>query len=1058
MKCHNERVARSRRHAEKRSKAAKQREQQLARAAAQSQNGSGNDSKDSNLAPSGDLNRSTSPSRNGSASPIPTSANSTDGRNGISSDSQTTQQSNSITSPETGLDGRSVEGTPRSMGTPSVLSKDHSMDSPAVSSSSTTDAWGSSSPSMSNNNRLGTGNGVVGPRPSSAGQGASTKKTPPTLREMRNGAGPSYGNASRDRSGSSSAVPSHSYHQSNGSSSQLQSSETAPASLDGLSDSHSRSLSIDRTETSSSTTTNTTIPPTSSSSPALGSSSSSSDNVGLGIVPPLKSAQAVPTPTVTVNNASSPIVADSSSPRGNFSKTSHFSMDSEADLDVTSSAQLKRASRLSVNDMQSLVAKASEEPTTTALRRSSKTYSFYDPDFINLMDSFGQFDSTDDFKLHSPKSPQDVRKKSQEGLSPPQSSKALNQISVQLTPPQDDGSSIAESSTHSSNLTKVDENHGQDLDEGEELINQNEDRRSTSSLNTISAKMRESMKAAKGGHVSMDTSFVESILQDLDDTKQRMKDLQTKFDRIKRRSQQAAQGFSMAKQDFHAEVQARHEAELEMAALKRQLVEQASKLTSMATERKQQEHLQNRSKEVRSTLQGMERDLAKLTVERDLTVAEVAELVALQDGSSPLPKDMKLNPESAAGTGNSLTRNLSVRLEGVKEKYRKEIDELTFERDALLIEIEELKQSKEVFLEETHALNARNDELNTILSQLTRRVDIANQSHGLPKPPPVPTSSGGGRLGSSQGNGGGFGFGFGKQHHHNKGLASPTPGGGGNSDQNGIYPNPGSDPASLDTTVQRAFKPEKIEPAPTAKKFKWMKPKLTESAKSVASALPMGHSPPVPPKSAGSANSSSMGPQGSNQNASLNPSNAANQQAGLQVSSSPARASSNEIVVREHLFQSFNVLRPIRCFACQKNMWGQSEVRCALCGQACHQRCLQNLPTSCNQPFSRGDENLEPVGPSMFGKDLVEQVAFEGSEIPLVVEKCIQAVETLGESTVNWTKVDLFLRTDPTLFLCLVSRRDGLRRNLPKIRWNFSTSSDNSAFRKRTTIQFGRYG
>lgn len=990
MKCHNERVARSRRHAEKRSKAAKQREQQLARAAAQASGSASSESKDSTLSPSGEINRSASPSRTEAASPA-LGRSSGDGRNGFAEDS-----TGSVTSPET-IDGNFSDGTPRSKGTPSLPSKDLILDSPAVSSSS--EAWGNSSPSMAASNRLGAGSAGVGPRPGSAGQGTPVKKTPPTLRELRGGAGPAYGNASRDRAGSSSAVPPSapghqlSHHQSNGSTSQLHPSETAPASLDGLSDSHSRSISLDRNDGSCSATTVNSGPPASSSSPALGPSSVDNLNpVGLGIGPPLKSPQ-TSTPTVTIKIASSPTTEgpDSSSSK----KNSHFSMDSEADLDLPTSVQLKRASRLSMHDMQGLGVKSDDEPTSTALRRSSKTYSFYDPDFINLMDSFGQFDSTDDFKLHSPKSPLDARKKSAEGLSPPASSKALNRISVQLTPPQDDGASISESTTASSNLTRVDENREKDMDDEAEFLDQDENRKSTSSFNTISAKMRESMKAAKGGHISMDTSFVESILQDLDDTKQRMKELQSKFDRIKRRSQQAAQGFSMAKQDFHAEVQARHQAELEMAALKRQLIEQASKLTSMATEKKQQEHLHRRSKEVRSTLQGMERDLAKLTVERDLTVAEVAELVALQDGSSPLPKDINLTPESANGVGgSSLTRNLSVRLDGVKEKYRKEIDELTFERDALLIEIEELKQSKEVFLEETHALNARNDELSSIMSQLTRRVDIANQSHGLPKPP---SSSGNGsaRTGSAQGNGGGFGFGFGKQH--NKGVGSPSGQDGGTYPSAAAAASSDTNPTAFDTTVQRAFKPEKIEPAPTAKKFKWMKPKLTDTAKSVASALPLGHSPPVPPKSAGSLNSTGMGTSISNQGGSLSASSPVPQQSGLQVSSSPARASSNEIVVREHLFQSFNVLRPIRCFACQKNMWGQSEVRCALCGQACHQRCLQNLPTSCNQPFSRGDENVEPAGPSMFGKDLVEQVAYEGSEIPLVVEKCIQAVEKLGE-------------------------------------------------------------
>lgn len=106
-----------------------------------------------------------------------------------------------------------------------------------------------------------------------------------------------------------------------------------------------------------------------------------------------------------------------------------------------------------------------------------------------------------------------------------------------------------------------------------------------------------------------------------------------------------------------------------------------------------------------------------------------------------------------------------------------------------------------------------------------------------------------------------------------------------------------------------------------------------------------------------------------------------------------------EIVVKEHLFIPYGILRPTRCFACQKNMWGQSETKCSLCNQVCHIKCLQSLPTSCNQPFTRSDDvTVEYSGPSMFGRALIEQVQSEEADrkTPLVVEKCIQAVENLG--------------------------------------------------------------
>lgn len=48
---------------------------------------------------------------------------------------------------------------------------------------------------------------------------------------------------------------------------------------------------------------------------------------------------------------------------------------------------------------------------------------------------------------------------------------------------------------------------------------------------------------------------------------------------------------------------------------------------------------------------------------------------------------------------------------------------------------------------------------------------------------------------------------------------------------------------------------------------------------------------------------------------------------------------------------------------------------------------------------------LSPVAPSMFGRDLVEQVKADarGTDraIPVIVEKCIEAVETLGKLQVS---------------------------------------------------------
>ncbi|CDS81832.1 related to GTPase-activating protein beta-chimerin [Sporisorium scitamineum] len=602
--------------------------------------------------------------------------------------------------------------------------------------------------------------------------------------------------------------------------------------------------------------------------------------------------------------------------------------------------------------------------------RLSKVYSFYDPDFLNLVESFGDFGSTDELHSQAPPVPAlpafiDATAPMSEPVQPQAiDASATETLATPTASEQEKSNGKATTLSH-----QISSHLAESTDSEEELI---EDERrnvtSTGSLKEVSSKVRASMQQARDGQVSMDISFVETILQDLEQTRQRMESLQLRYDRIRRASQQAAHGFTMAKEEFEHEVNARHEAELEMARLRRQLAEQALKLATANSERRQQEQLERRSQDVKASLKGMERDLAKLTVERDLTVAEVAELVALQDGTSGSMTHVAVSSANGARASTStvdaaITQNLTSRLEAVKSRYRKEIDELTIERDSLLIEIEELKQSKELFLEEAQSLNAKNEELNTMLGQLNRKIELAAQSREqLPPLPPLPKDFSSSSAKSSGG------FSFGSRHKH---VQKHTPHNASISSHDAPPSSAGYDTVSVDTAVQQVIKPGRVEPAPAVKKFKWMKPKLSETTKANQQPSQNGAVPPVPPK--GTALGASAG------------------------TAAMTRATSHDVVVREHLFQPFNVLRPTRCFACQKNMWGQSEMRCALCTQVCHSRCLQSLPVSCNQPYTRPDEGqAENTGPSMFGRSLTEQAAHEGRDVPLIVDKCIQAVEAFG--------------------------------------------------------------
>lgn len=607
--------------------------------------------------------------------------------------------------------------------------------------------------------------------------------------------------------------------------------------------------------------------------------------------------------------------------------------------------------------------------------RLSRAFSFYDPDIIGLMDSFGKFDSYEEFSLDNDPTmgKSDANRKLDEPASESHSNASdMNEKAVQ--------------NAHDSQ--KIDAKKHKDDP--------------SSSLTKLSETMRKSIQKAHDGQVNMDTNVVENMLDELEATRDRMKTLQRKYERIRRASQQAAQGFSSAREEYEHEVQARYDAEAEMLNLKRQLHLQATKLAGVATEKDKHETLQRKNTEVKTSIKSMEKDLAKLQAERDLALAEI---------------DTLHNVGKTAHTNSSqeenAKRDLVARFEGIKEKYRHEIDGLAAERDALLIEIEELRQSRDVFAEETTALNAKNEELNGTLALLQRRVEHAQISDQSASSQPASMPS------TARTVHGGFGFGFGGTKNGKGSIsanATPTISDSmANTQQAGFIP---------DTTEHYAISAPipvtKVEAAP--RKFKWMKaPKLTtDSARSagqhLVAALP-GVSPPVPPKSANGSSSFAMQQQQQQhkdqssdaqsqytQSSSISHHHKHSQDTGSNTlhngSTSVLSNGSGEIVVKEHLFQPFNVLRPIRCFACQKNMWGQSELKCQFCGQACHVRCLQNLPISCNQPFMRSDEaNADPQGPPVFGRKLSEhlQEADGGSRrVPLVVEKCVEAVELQG--------------------------------------------------------------
>ena len=77
-----------------------------------------------------------------------------------------------------------------------------------------------------------------------------------------------------------------------------------------------------------------------------------------------------------------------------------------------------------------------------------------------------------------------------------------------------------------------------------------------------------------------------------------------------------------------------------------------------------------------------------------------------------------------ANVGRSMTK----RLEALKSQYRRDLVPLTQERETLTREIAELQAVRDVFLEETTVLNARNEELAQLSAAYSRRVEKSSES------------------------------------------------------------------------------------------------------------------------------------------------------------------------------------------------------------------------------------------------------------------------------------------------------------------------------------------
>ncbi|KAF8973325.1 hypothetical protein BDZ97DRAFT_1780833 [Flammula alnicola] len=250
-------------------------------------------------------------------------------------------------------------------------------------------------------------------------------------------------------------------------------------------------------------------------------------------------------------------------------------------------------------------------------------------------------------------------------------------------------------------------------------------RRADSDPELLILKLREILNNAKekdAQQLKVDISFVDAIVEYLEARNSEYYQLKNRLDGMNRESKLYIDGMTVAQAEYDRELKARRDAEAE-----------AARLTTLSGDNRRQELRQQMSKELNDNLSGLEHDLSRLKVERDLTLAEVEELSSKRSTGNPMD----------VGTAN-LSRSLTKRLENIRNQYQRELVPLNEQKEALNREISELKAVRDVFLEETTVLNARNEELAQLSAVYARRIDNApetpskngNDPSDVPRPIP----------------------------------------------------------------------------------------------------------------------------------------------------------------------------------------------------------------------------------------------------------------------------------------------------------------------------------
>ena len=506
----------------------------------------------------------------------------------------------------------------------------------------------------------------------------------------------------------------------------------------------------------------------------------------------------------------------------------------------------------------------------------------------------------------------------------------------------------------------------------------------------VARKVRESIQISRtsqhdelgAGPKGLDVELVEMLLAELETTKKELQEMQDKYNTFRRASRSAFEGFSMARDEYDKELAARREVEAKMGALVRKFAEQSKRLAQVDHEKSAADDLRRQSTQLQSSISTMEKHASQLQADIQLSTAQAAVLaeVAGADPSRP--------PPAGVVSPTELAQTMAAKFEALRDGHRREIAALNADRDALAKEVDQLRQVKELYAREADELAEKNVAVAQANVDATRHLEMLKDTIARLR-----------AAGAAAGAGAGTGLSLinGASSHSLSSGRGHTSSSSHSSLSTGLPPvttrsplgaarNPAASPTPqpYDRDLEhlhRFAKPEAAEPqVATAKKFKWGKSSSGNSSSKAAQAQaldPNGPSSARPPVPGSASKPSPVVP----------------------------RSGSTDGGARPHDFHAVTVVRPVRCEYCGDKTWG-SNVRCASCATCCHVKCAPNLIGPCpgsgagaSAGAGSADQDLTgplPTGPPMFGNDLTIQVRSEGGQVPVVVDKCIGAVEAHG--------------------------------------------------------------